>query len=152
MTTPAPATLRPLTTTLASALLVALLSTLSACSQDKPPAMDEEEVATRIQPVGRVHLEKVEAASTGPRSGEEVVKSACSACHSTGAAGAPTIGNKAEWAPRIAKGLDGLLETAKNGLNAMPARGASNASDLELARAIVFMANQSGANFSEPSE
>jgi cytochrome c5 len=114
--------------------------------------MDDEEVATRIQPVGRVHLEKAAAASTEARSGEDVVKSACSACHSTGAAGAPTIGNKAEWAPRIAKGLDGLLETAKNGLNAMPARGASNASDLELARAVVFMANQSGANFSEPSE
>lgn len=152
MPTPTSTAHRPLTAPLTSAVLVALLCTLSACSQDKTPAMDDEEVATRIQPVGRVHLEKPAAAATEARSGEAIVKASCSACHSTGAAGAPTIGNKNEWAPRIAKGLDALLESSKNGLNAMPARGASNATDLELARAIVFMANQSGASFSEPAE
>lgn len=114
--------------------------------------VDEEAVAVRIQPVAKVELA---AASAGgakvSRSGEEIVKGACFACHGTGAAGAPKIGDKAAWGPRITKGLDGLLKSAIAGKNAMPPKGGSDASEIELARAIAFMANQSGASFKEPA-
>ncbi len=114
--------------------------------------VDEEAVATRIQPVAKVELAAATAGGAKvSRSGEEVVKSACFACHGTGAAGAPKIGDKASWGQRLAMGLDGLLKSAIAGKNAMPPRGGSDVSDIELARAIVNMANKSGASFKEPA-
>lgn len=125
----------------------------------KPQANDDEGIATRIQPVGRVVFADDAATATAEagadkpaRTGEQLFKSVCSTCHMTGAAGAPTVGDKAAWQPRLAKGLDGLLKSATNGLNAMPARGGANATDLELARAIVYMANKSGGNLTEPAQ
>ncbi len=47
----------------------------------------------------------------------------CWACHNSGAAGAPKVGDAAAWGPRAEKGIDGLLANAINGLNAMPAKG-----------------------------
>lgn len=91
------------------------------------------------------------AAAVG-RSGEEIVKVACSVCHQSGVAGAPKIGDKAAWAPRLVQGLDGLVKSATAGKNAMPPKGASNASEIELTRAIIYMTNKSGASFKEPSE
>lgn len=117
------------------------------------PKVDEEAVAARIQPVARVELAAAAAGGAkASRSGEEIVKGACFACHGTGAAGAPKIGDKAAWGPRLAKGLDGLLKSAMAGKNAMPPKGGSDANDIELARAIVYMANQSGASFKEPAD
>ena len=54
---------------------------------------------------------------------ERVYMQNCWACHNSGAAGAPKVGNAADWAPRIEKGMDTLLANATNGLNAMPAKG-----------------------------
>ncbi|MCP5357836.1 MAG: cytochrome c5 family protein [Pseudomonadales bacterium] len=54
---------------------------------------------------------------------ERVYMQNCWACHNSGAAGAPKVGNAADWAPRIEKGMDALLVSATNGLNAMPAKG-----------------------------
>jgi cytochrome c5 len=118
-----------------------------------PAAMTPEAVAARIQPVGRVEFGAAPGAASGAaRSGEEIVKSACAACHDTGAAGAPKTGDKAAWGARIKTGLDALLADAIKGKGAMPPRGGlPDLSDLELARAIVFMANQSGASFKEPA-
>ena len=118
-----------------------------------PSAMTPEAVAARIQPVGRVEFGAAPgAAGAAARSGEEIVKSACAACHDTGAAGAPKTGDKAAWAPRIKTGLNAMLETASKGKGAMPPRGGlPELSDQELARSIIFMANQSGANFKEPA-
>lgn len=111
-----------------------------------------EKASSLITPVARVEV-VAPAVSTGPKTGEQVVQAACAACHASGAAGAPKIGDKGAWAPRLGQGLDGLLKSAINGKNAMPAKGGNpNLSDLELARAIVFMANQSGASFKEPAE
>lgn len=118
----------------------------------RPQHVDDEGIATRIQPVGRVVFAAAAAANSAPRTGEELFKSTCSACHATGAAGAPKMGDKAAWAPRLAQGLEGLLKSAINGKNAMPPKGGSNASDFELSRAIVYMTNQSGASFKEPVE
>jgi cytochrome c5 len=119
-----------------------------------PAAMTPEAVAARIQPVGRVEFaEPGKPAGAGPRSGEAVVKAVCAACHETGAAGAPKIGDKAAWAPLARKGLDKLLAAAIKGEKAMPPRGGgADLSDFELARAIVHMANQSGGSLKEPAE
>ena len=136
---------------LATAFLT--LAASSVLAMGGRPAVDDEAVAARIQPVAKIELAAPAAAGVkASRSGEEIVKGACFACHGTGAAGAPKIGDKAAWAPRIAKGLDGLLKSATAGKNAMPPKGGSDASDLELARAIVTMANQSGASFKEPAD
>ena len=115
-------------------------------------AFEPDAVARRIQPVARVEFGE---ASTGPRaakSGEEVYKAVCSACHGTGAAGAFKFGDKAAWAPHIQQGLETLAKNAIAGIRAMPPRGGNpDLSDLEVTRAIVYMANASGANFKEPA-
>lgn len=54
---------------------------------------------------------------------ERVYMQSCWACHNSGAAGAPKVGNAADWGPRVQKGMDTLLTNATNGLNAMPAKG-----------------------------
>ncbi len=54
---------------------------------------------------------------------EKAYMQSCWACHNSGAAGAPKVGNAADWAPRIAKGMDTLLANATAGVNAMPAKG-----------------------------
>ena len=129
-------------------LLVQLV--LSSPSAD-PNALKPEAVAARIQPVGSVEI-SAPAAAPGARSGEEIVKAVCSACHLAGVAGAPKIGDKAAWAPRIQQGLSGLLAVATKGKGAMPPKGgAGDLTEQELARAIIYMTNQSGANFKEPA-
>jgi cytochrome c5 len=115
-----------------------------------PNAASPEAVAARLQPVGRVEL-AAPAAAPGARSGEDIVKTVCAACHQAGVAGAPKIGDKASWAPRLKEGLNGLLANATKGKGAMPPKGgAADLTDTELARAIVFMANQSGGSLKEP--
>lgn len=112
-----------------------------------------EAVAVRIKPVAEVNVSAAGAGGGAARSGEEVVKAACAACHATGAANAPKTGDKAAWAGRIGAGLDGLVKSAIKGKNAMPARGGvPDLSDFEIARAVVYMANQSGSSFKEPAE
>lgn len=129
-------------------LLVQLV--ISAPSAD-PNALKPEAVAERLQPVGRVEI-SAPAAAPGARSGEEIVKGVCSACHQAGVAGAPKIGDKAAWAPRIAQGEATLIKDAVNGLRAMPPRGGDNSlTDAEMARAVVYLANQAGAGFKEPA-
>ena len=106
-------------------------------------ALTPEAVAARIQPVGRIDFGEAAAgaAAKGPRSGEEIVKAVCAACHATGAAGAPKTGDRAAWAKLVKEPLDKLVKDAITGVKAMPPRGgAPDLSDLELTRAIVFMA------------
>ena len=66
------------------------------------------------------------------------------ACHTTGAAGAPVIGNADQWAPRIDKGMDTLIDHAINGFNAMPAKGGcASCSDEEIVAAIEHIIDES---------
>ncbi|HEY5635533.1 MAG TPA: c-type cytochrome [Burkholderiales bacterium] len=116
-----------------------------------PGALAPEAVAKRLQPVGRVEFGGAPAAAKGSRSGEEVTKAACVACHETGAANAPKIGDTAAWAPRIKAGLDSLYANAVKGQGAMPPRGGADVTDDELRRSIVYMANLSGASFKAPA-
>ena len=55
--------------------------------------------------------------------GEEIVKKNCKVCHASGINGAPIIGNKKQWASRLAKGKDTLVNNAINGFGLMPAKG-----------------------------
>jgi len=72
-------------------------------------------------------------------SGESVYNGACAACHAAGIAGAPTTGDNAQWAPRIAKGIEALYASANNGIGAMPAKGGQSLSDEEVNAAVDFM-------------
>ena len=131
-------------------LLVQLV--LSAPGAD-PNAMTPEAVVARIQPVGRVEFAAGGGGgAAGGRSGEEVVKTVCAACHQAGVANAPKLGDKAAWAPRIKEGLGELVKDAIKGKGAMPPKGGNpSLTDDEVTRAVVFMANQAGAGFKEPA-
>ncbi len=90
-------------------------------------------------------------AQTGERSGKEVVDAVCVECHGPGANGAPRIGDKKAWAKRASQGITGLTEHAINGIRQMPPHGGSpDLTDLEIARAITYMVNQSGGRWIEP--
>jgi len=116
-----------------------------------PASLEPDVVAARLQPVGKVEVIDVNAPKV-LKTGEEIVKNVCGACHTTGAANAPKIGDKGAWGPRLAQGLDGLAKSAIKGKGAMPPRGGvPDLTDFEISRAIVFMANQSGASFKEPA-
>lgn len=129
--------------------LALLTPALTMAMGGRPKAADEEAVNARIQPLAKVKLGPASTggAAAGDRSGEEIYKAICGACHDTGVANAPKTGDKAAWAPRLALGLDGLVKSAKAGKGAMPPNGGSDATEAELSRSIVFMANKSGANF-----
>ena len=76
--------------------------------------------------------------------GQKTYQSSCQACHASGAAGAPKLGDKEAWAPRIALGIDALLASSIKGKNAMPPKGACMAcTDEELKAAIEYMVSQS---------
>lgn len=109
-------------------------------------------VAARIKPVADEGFTFRDASAPKQLlSGEEVFKSTCAACHAAGIAGAPKVGDPAAWKARIGEGYDKLVAHALNGLNAMPAKGGNpDLDDVEIARTVVYMANQSGANFKEP--
>jgi cytochrome c5 len=116
-----------------------------------PNALKPESIASRIQPVGRVEFGAGDGAAGG-KSGEEVVKGTCAACHQTVVAGAPKIGDKAAWGPRIKEGFNRLVSEAIKGVRGMPPKGGNaSLSDDEVARAVAFMANQAGAKFKEPA-
>jgi cytochrome c5 len=112
----------------------------------------EEAIARRIQPVAGFKLVDADAPKV-LKTGEQVFQSTCSACHGTGVAGAPKFGDKDAWAKYIKQGYEELVKNAIHGINAMPPKG-GNASldDFEVARAVVYMTNHSGANFDEPKE
>src|SRR3989442_165450 len=81
--------------------------------------------------------------AAGGRSGEEVVKTVCAACHQAGVANAPKLGDKTAWAPRIKEGLGELVKDAIKGKGAMPPKGGNpSLTDDEVTRAVVLMANQ----------
>jgi cytochrome c5 len=82
------------------------------------------------------------------KNGEQVVNEVCIACHGTGALGSPKIGDSGAWAPRISQGYDTLVKHALEGIRSMPARGGNpDLSDTEIAGAVAYMANKSGASF-----
>lgn len=134
-------------------IIIIIMLTNFVASGSKPAAGSEglgaEAVARRIQPVGTIELRD----ASGPavlRTGEQVYQGQCLACHGSGAAGAPKLGDAAAWGPRVATGYEALLNSALKGKGAMAAQGGGEFSDLEIGRAVVWMANQAGGKFAEP--
>lgn len=109
-------------------------------------------IAKRLQPVADNGFTLKDAnAPKVLQAGDAVYAATCAACHGTGAAGAPKTGDAGAWGARIAQGYDTVVKHAIEGLRAMPAKGGNpDLDDVEVARAVVFMANQSGAKFKEP--
>ncbi len=107
----------------------------------------ERGVMARIQKIGAVEIRD---ANRPLKSGEEVFKAQCTACHTAGVAGAPKFGDAAAWGPRIRTGFEALWNSALHGKNAMPAQGGGDFDDVEVGRAVVYMANAAGANFTDP--
>jgi cytochrome c5 len=107
----------------------------------------EKSVTERLQKVGAV---EVRDADRPLKAGADVYKAQCAACHETGAAGAPKLGDAGAWGPRIKAGFDALLTSALKGKGAMGAQGGGDHSDIEIGRAVAFMANAGGAKFEEP--
>ena len=109
-------------------------------------------IVARIQPIADqgFTLKDVNA----PRvlqTGTQVYQAVCAACHTAGVAGAPKMGDAAAWSARIAQGYDTLVLHAVNGIRAMPAKGGNpDLDDVEVARAVAYLANQAGAKFKEP--
>lgn len=112
-------------------------------------ALEAEAVAKRIHPVSSVEVKDVNDVAT-LKNGEQVYQAQCAACHASGAAGAPKFGDAAAWGPRIKSGFEALLNSALKGKGSMGPQGGGDFSDLEIARAVVYMANQGGAKFDEP--
>lgn len=110
---------------------------------------ETEAVAARIQKVGAVEIKDANRAA---RSGEEVFKAQCSACHATGAAGAPKFGDAGAWGSRIGKGFDALLTSALKGKGNMGPQGGGDFEDFEIGRGVAYMANAGGAKFAEPKK
>ena len=130
-------------------VIIALVMYVTAA--DKPSggsANPERALGLRIQKVGTVAIRD---ANRPLKSGEDVYKAQCTACHATGAAGAPVFANAGAWAPRIATGYEALLHSALAGKGAMAAQGGGDFNDIEIGRAVVFMANAAGAKFAEPA-
>jgi cytochrome c5 len=94
----------------------------------------------RIQPVGEVNIESAVATTDGAeRSGKELYVR-CQGCHGTGAMGAPKFGSLADWAPRIERGIDDVLQVAIAGTGSMPPKGGcGDCSDNELKSVIQYM-------------
>ena len=140
-----------ITLTAISLLLVYVLNGLRDFTSDADKATDAASVTERIKPVAQVEVAQGGGTTGGVINAEQIVNTSCAACHGTGALNSPKIGDKSAWGPRIAKGYKTLVDHAINGFNMMPARGDNpDLTDAEIAHAVAFMANKSGASFTPP--
>ena len=110
----------------------------------------KDEISARISPIGDLCMAGQECAAapvivaSGPRAGSDIYASKCIACHGSGAAGAPKLGDVAAWAPRIGKGIDVLYTGAISGINGMPAKGlCMDCSDDEIKATVDYMVSES---------
>lgn len=93
------------------------------------------------------------SAATFATTGEDIYKAACANCHATGLAGSPKVGNPKEWDKLIKEGQVRLTADGYNGVRGMPARGGrAELTVPEFGRAVAYMANQSGANWTDPDD
>ena len=119
-------------------------------------ASNADDIERRVQKVGKLNISGTaapataasEAASDSAPSGAAadpaaIYQTSCFACHGTGAADAPVLGDVEAWTPRIAQGEATLLDHAINGFNAMPPRGGSTLSDEEIELIVAHMVTNS---------
>ncbi|TMG85934.1 MAG: c-type cytochrome [Betaproteobacteria bacterium] len=139
----------------AFAVPIALFALVSQFVTDiRSPAPDSQ-VAARIKPFGELVVADA-GRPPGNSSGEQVFQAVCKTCHEAGIAGAPKAGDSAAWSAAIKKGYATLVQHAINGFQegskVMPPKGGNpDLADIEVERAVVYMANKSGARFQEPA-
>ena len=117
---------------------------------------DAKTVAERIKPVGELTVVSsnpvmnalIPAAHAASADGKATYDSACTVCHTAGVAGAPKLGDKADWGPRIAQGKDKLYEHSLKGFQGkkgfMPAKGGNAAlKDDAVKAAVDYMVSKS---------
>jgi cytochrome c5 len=108
----------------------------------------DRELAERLKKIGSIEIRD---ANRPLATGEAVFKVQCVACHGApGIPGAPHLNDAAAWGPRIGQGYATLLDHALKGKNAMPPQGGGDFEDIEIGRAVVYMANAGGATFPVP--
>ena len=130
-------------------IIIGLVFAVTSSKRAAPGVADTEKaVAMRIQKIGSVEIRDVNRAL---RSGEEVYKAQCTACHAAGLAGSPKTGDTGAWAARIKTGYDALLTSALKGKGAMGAQGGGDYNDIEIGRAVVYLTNAAGGKFAEPA-
>jgi cytochrome c5 len=140
---------------LAPLLAIFLVVQLVLGIQDKHKPDVSSEAAqkatlARIKPFAQLAAVDANAPKV-EKSGQEVYDAVCTSCHAAGALGAPKFNNKGDWGPRIGQGYDTLIKHAIEGIRQMPPRGGDgDLSDVEVARAVAYMANAAGANFKAP--
>lgn len=115
-----------------------------AMAEDKMDSRVEAAINERIAPVGQVRTGKITAAATsGKVDAKGTYQSACFACHGTGAAGAPKLGDKGAWKKRIAQGKSTLYSHALKGFKGMPPKGGrSDLSDAVVKAVVDYMVSQ----------
>lgn len=112
----------------------------------KTPEVKQPEVRPMEESKPQAPAAPAVAQVSEPMSGEAVYKKTCMACHASGAAGAPKLGDKQAWKPRIEKGMDALMQSALNGVpgTSMMKRGTClSCSDEDLRAAVEYMVEQS---------
>ena len=121
-------------------ILLAKLATSGRTYDKDSPAMSPEEVAKRIKPVAEVNMGTAGPAGGLLKTGEEVYKSTCMACHGAGVANAPKFGDKKAWAMHLMHGTEHVYENALKGKGAMPPKGGNlTLSDAEVKAAVDYM-------------
>ena len=135
--------------TLVGAIIIITFATTKSKTVDEPAKVVEKtQVEEKVQPVAQVKV----ADNSAPQenaiiSGEKISQVNCILCHGAGVMGAPKIGDATQWEARIAQGKEKLINHAIQGINMMPAKGGNAAlSDEEVAAAVIWMANESGAS------
>jgi cytochrome c5 len=140
------------------AIFIAILSNVFAgyasSASENYKVQIQSDTNQRIAPSGKINLasnpsikQEVMVASVSETkilTGKEVYNTVCMSCHTSGAAGAPVIGNNSQWSDRLAKGKDALYASAINGIGIMPAKGGvSSLSDNEIKSAVDYILSES---------
>jgi len=125
-------------------LFSSLILVFSASKVQAQPLTHAQTVDARTKPIGEVNVAGAPiggaVAAPAMMSGKDRYAASCGFCHDTGAAGAPKLGNKAAWAPRLAKGENVLIKNAISGIGAMPPKGmCPTCSDAEIKAAVEYM-------------
>lgn len=129
-------------------VIIGLVQFVNSSSKTGPGVGDHDRAqAQRLQKIGSVEIRD---ANRPLRSGEEVYKGQCAACHATGMSNSPKFGDAAAWGPRLAQGFEALVHSALKGKGLMGAQGGGEFNDLEISRGVAFMANAGGGKFDEP--
>ena len=108
-----------------------------------------EDIAARLQPVvvldemASSPMSSTGAVDTADQTPDQLYATACQACHTTGVAGAPKLGDAGAWGERLGKGLDALVASAVNGIGAMPARGGSQLTDEQIHAVVEYILAES---------